>query len=129
MTRRDASWLIARAAATAGAAAFLTPWLANGQKHEHSTEAKPPADPHNWKSYQPKFFSQEEFVWIGWYTAILIPTDDTPGAREAQVTTFIDFVVNAAADMRRKYKRSGERRRTGCATTSSAACPQSSKRN
>lgn len=98
MTRRDANWLMARASATAGASAFLTPWLAAGQTHEHSTEAKPPADPHNWKSYQPKFFSQEELVWIEWYTAILIPTDDTPGAREAQVAPFIDFVVNAAAE-------------------------------
>lgn len=32
------------------------------------------------------------------YTAILIPTDDTPGAREAHVADFIDFVVNAAAE-------------------------------
>ncbi len=98
MTRRDAGWLIARAAATAGAGAFLTPWLAAAQEHEHSTDAKPPADPHNWKAYQPKFFSEEEFVWLEWYTAILIPTDDTPGAREAQVASFIDFVVNAAAE-------------------------------
>lgn len=32
------------------------------------------------------------------FTAILIPTDDTPGAREAHVVPFIDFVVNAAAE-------------------------------
>jgi len=98
MTRRDANWIIARAAATAGAEAFLAPWLAAGQEHDHSVAAKPPADRHNWNGYQPKFFSQEEFVWLGWFTEILIPTDDTPGAREAQVASFIDFVVNAAAE-------------------------------
>lgn len=32
------------------------------------------------------------------FTSILIPSDDTPGAREAHVPAFIDFVVNAAAE-------------------------------
>ncbi len=98
MTRRDAGWLIARAAASAGAAEFFGPWLAADEVHSHAPGAKPPADPHNWNSYQPKFFSQEELVWIGWYSNILIPSDDTPGAREAQVAPFIDFVVNAAKE-------------------------------
>lgn len=98
MTRRDANWLMARAAATSGAAAFLTPWLAAQEGHTHSTEAKPPADTHDWQAYEPKFFAQEEYVWLQWYTQILIPTDDTPGAREAHVAAFIDFVVNAAGE-------------------------------
>jgi len=96
MTRRDANWLIARAAATAGGAAFPAPWLASGEPgHRHS--AAPP-DPHDWNEYQPKFFSAEEFAWLESFTAILIPTDETAGAREAQVASFIDFVVNAAAE-------------------------------
>ena len=32
------------------------------------------------------------------FTSILIPSDDTPGAREAHVAAFIDFVVSAAAE-------------------------------
>ena len=32
------------------------------------------------------------------FSAILIPTDDTPGAREAHVAHFIDFVIDAAAE-------------------------------
>jgi gluconate 2-dehydrogenase gamma chain len=40
----------------------------------------------------------EDFRNLDAFTAILIPTDDTPGAREAHVTAFIDFVVNAAAE-------------------------------
>src|ERR1700722_12680510 len=98
MTRRDANWLITRAAATAGAGAFLTPWLAASELHAHAADVTSPADPHDWKAYQPKFFSQEEFVWLEWFTEILIPTDATPGAREAKVASFIDFVVNAAAE-------------------------------
>jgi hypothetical protein len=95
MTRRDVNWLVTRAAATSGAAAFLAPWLAAHQTHHHS--AAPP-DPHDWSAYHPKFFSPEEFQWLESFTAILIPTDDTPGAHEAHVASFIDFVVNAAAE-------------------------------
>jgi hypothetical protein len=95
MTRRDVNWLITRAAATTGAATFLVPWLAASEPHQHTNA---PADPHDWNAYQPKFFSKEEFGWLDVFTAILIPTDETPGAREAHVTSFIDFVLNAAAE-------------------------------
>ena len=95
MTRRDANWLIARAAATAGAASFLTPWLKASETHRH---VPAPPDPHAWDAYRPKFFSAEEFKGLEEFTAILIPTDETPGAREAHVASFIDFVVNAAAE-------------------------------
>jgi hypothetical protein len=95
MTRRDANWLIARAMTTAAAAPFLTPWLAAGESHRHDAA---PADPHDWSNYRPKFFSAEEHEWLDEFTAILIPTDETPGARDAHVASFIDFVVNAAAE-------------------------------
>jgi gluconate 2-dehydrogenase subunit 3-like protein len=94
MTRRDANWLILQAAASSGAATFLTPWLRANQPHVHPSA---PPDPHDWSSYHPKFFSAEEFQWLDSYSAILIPSDETPGAREAHVAAFIDFVVNAAA--------------------------------
>ncbi len=95
MTRRDANWLITRTATTAGAATFLGPWLKANQPHLHNPA---PPDPHDWSSYSPKFFSTEEFQWLDSFTAILIPSDETPGAREAHVAAFIDFVVNAAAE-------------------------------
>jgi hypothetical protein len=95
MTRRDANWLITRATATVGAATFLPAWLVANEGHRHSSA---PPDPHDWSSYRPKFFSAEEFQWLDSFTAILIPSDETPGAREAHVAAFIDFVVNAAAE-------------------------------
>jgi hypothetical protein len=95
MTRRDANWLIMRAAATAGAAAFLAPWLRANDPHFHSNA---PPDPHDWAGYRPKFFAPDEFQWLDSFTTILIPSDDTPGAREAHVPSFIDFVLNAAAE-------------------------------
>jgi hypothetical protein len=84
MTRRDANWLILRATA-------LSPYLS----HIH---ASAPSDPHNWTNYRPKFFSPSDFQLLESFTEILIPTDDTPGAREAHVAAFIDFVLDAAAE-------------------------------
>lgn len=75
MTRREAALLVA------GGPALLAKWA----------EAKQQA-------YVPKFFSHEEFEALDAYTAILIPTDDTPGAREAQVAQFIDFLADACAE-------------------------------
>jgi hypothetical protein len=94
ITRRDASWLIARAFAVAGGAQFFAKWL----KAAHPEHSAAPPDPHDWASYKPLFFSPKEFQALDIFTSILIPTDETPGAREAYVTPFIDFVVNAAAE-------------------------------
>ena len=103
MTRRDAGWLIARAIAS-GAVCGPFPHLAaaaknsevepgNADNHSHAAP-----DPHDWANYTPQFFTREEFGILDCFTAILIPSDETPGAREAHVPAFIDFVVNAAAE-------------------------------
>lgn len=92
MTRRDAAWAIVRAATVAAAPEFLNAW----QRHDIGNAAPP--EPDRWTNYQPKFFSPEEMETLDAFTAILIPTDETPGAREAHVVPFIDFVVHAAAE-------------------------------
>ncbi|MBV9611113.1 MAG: gluconate 2-dehydrogenase subunit 3 family protein [Acidobacteriaceae bacterium] len=97
MTRRDAGWLILRAAAVAGGPEFFAAWLEAAQ-HAHASHSSVPPEPERWRSYQPKFFSAEEFHILDLFTAILIPADETPGAREAHVAPFIDFVVHAAAE-------------------------------
>lgn len=75
-------------------------WLqaAQSSAHAHATRHNAPADPHDWANYKPRFFSAEEFRNLDAFTAVLIPTDDTPGAREAYVAPFIDFVVEAAKE-------------------------------
>jgi gluconate 2-dehydrogenase gamma chain len=103
MTRRDASWAILRAAAVVGGREFFSEWMRGAQlvshsSHAHNTTSHAPPEPDRWTSYKPKFFSGEDFRTLDAFTAILIPTDETPGAREAHVTAFIDFVVNAAAE-------------------------------
>lgn len=72
-----------------GAPEFLHAWF---------PDQLPPPEPDRFTSYQPQFFSPEEVAALDAFTAILIPTDETPGAREAHVTAFIDFVINAAAE-------------------------------
>ena len=94
MTRRDASWMILKAAAVAGGSEFFAGWLK--ATHNHASAAPP--DSHNWAAYKPQFFAEGDFRNLDAFVAVLIPTDDTPGAREACVAEFIDFVVNAAAE-------------------------------
>ena len=94
MTRRDSVWLVARIAATAAGQNFLGPWLAAA--HEHTSSAPP--EPDHWRDYDPQFFSPEEFAALDQFTTILIPTDETPGAKEAHVAPFLDFIVFSAAE-------------------------------
>ncbi|HSU61850.1 MAG TPA: gluconate 2-dehydrogenase subunit 3 family protein [Bryobacteraceae bacterium] len=100
MTRRDAGWMILQAAAAAGGSEFFSGWLnaAQTKAHTHGSGSSAPPDPHEWAGYKPRFFSPEDFRNLDAFTAILIPTDDTPGAREAFVAPFIDFVIHAAAE-------------------------------
>jgi hypothetical protein len=45
------------------------------------------------KSYAPQFFSEPDFAVISRLTELIIPSDETPGAREAGVCEFVDFMV------------------------------------
>src|SRR5256885_14339279 len=101
MTRRDAAWAILRAASVVGGQEFFSGWMAAGQHlnektHAHTVHA--PHEPDRWNSYTPRFFSAVDFRNLDAFTAVLIPTDETPGAREAHVAAFIDFVINAATE-------------------------------
>jgi hypothetical protein len=104
-TRRRFLRLAAAAAALPGAADFLAPWL-HAQAHDQHYA---PPDPGLLKDYQPKFFDQDDFAALAALTAILIPTDDTPGAREARCAHFIDFLLQAServdATLARQWRR------------------------
>ncbi len=74
-----------RAAALPGGSLFFAKWF-----------DKQPAQLEN---YEPKFFSRQDFAVLQAFTEILIPTDDTPGAREAHCAHFIDFVLSNSSDV------------------------------
>src|SRR6266568_4316809 len=95
LTRRDLLDLAVRAAALPGAAEFFSVWFqAAGQQ---SPGRLAPPEPPLLREYQPKFFGAEDFAALQAFTAILIPTDETPGAREAHCAHYIDFVLQASS--------------------------------
>jgi gluconate 2-dehydrogenase gamma chain len=72
--------------------------------------------------YRPQFFSAEDFAALESFTEILIPTDDTPGAREARCAQFIDFYVNASpAEAKERWREAMQALRTAGFHTASAA--------
>ena len=73
--------------------AFLAEWAKAGQAHVHGSEAPPEVK--RFREYQPQFFSANDFAALQSLTEILIPSDGTPGAREAYCGCFIDFMLQA----------------------------------
>jgi hypothetical protein len=43
--------------------------------------------------YTPQFFTADEYAALDQLTALILPSDETPGARDAGVSEFIDFMV------------------------------------
>jgi Gluconate 2-dehydrogenase subunit 3 len=58
--------------------------------HDHASNEPTPARS---QAYTPQFFSSEDFARIERLTELIIPSDETPGAREAGVAEFVDFMV------------------------------------
>ena len=55
-------------------------------------------------SYKPLFFSAEEYPLVERLTEIIIPTDETPGAREAGVSEFIDLMASRDAELQSRLR-------------------------
>ena len=53
------------------------------------------------ESYQPLFFSPSEYAMVERLTELIIPSDISPGAKEAGVAEFVDFMV--AHDTEQQY--------------------------
>jgi hypothetical protein len=92
-TRRDLLSAALRASALPGAAEFFAAWLQAADDHNHSTA---PPEPPLLRDYRSQFFEEPDFAALQAFTEILIPTDDTPGAREAHCAHYIDFVLQAS---------------------------------
>jgi hypothetical protein len=97
VTRRELLQLVTGALALPGASEFFGTWLGAAQAPPHHAGWQPP-EPPLLRDYQPSFFSAEDFAALQAFTEILIPTDDTPGAREAHCAHFIDFVLSASSE-------------------------------
>jgi gluconate 2-dehydrogenase gamma chain len=55
-------------------------------------------------TYHPRFFSQSEYRLLEVLCELIIPADDTPGAREAGVSEFVDFMVSQDDDLQYKFR-------------------------
>jgi hypothetical protein len=100
-TRRN---LLMRAAALPGGTEFFAAWLQAQETHRHSDA---PAEPPLLANYKPQFFVADDFAALQSFCEILIPTDDTPGAREAHCAHFIDFLLHssdAVPDVQRQWR-------------------------
>jgi gluconate 2-dehydrogenase gamma chain len=106
VSRRSALKYLGLLSASAAGREFLASWLPmqlvwgdehralvtiSGMHHEIQ-EPEPVA------RYCPQFFNADEFRTVEIMAAMIIPTDDAPGAKEAQVANYIDFVVFSAAE-------------------------------
>lgn len=109
-SRRTALKYLGMLVTTAAGREFLAGWMPSARAEDlGSGAASPHASPHHHgapagpapsENYAPKFFSAEQFKAIEALTELIIPTDDQPGAREARVAEYIDFVVFSAAEFR-----------------------------
>ena len=55
-------------------------------------------------SYTPRFFSAPEYATVERLAQLIIPSDGTPGAREAGVSEFIDFMVASDPGVQYRFR-------------------------
>jgi len=92
--RREVLRILGTAAAAATFPGFSKWGFACGHVGNAALQIKP-------AEYHSQFFTASEYAMIERLTDIIIPSDDTPGAKEAGVAEFIDFMV--ANDPEQQY--------------------------
>ena len=101
LSRRD---FLSRAGGAVSAVWLSAHWAAIVAAAEHAHQAAKSSAPQKFQ-----FFTPEEAVEIDTVTARIIPTDETPGAREAGVVYFIDRALTTFAAGDQKTYREGLR--------------------
>ena len=98
LERREVLRILAIAGAASGFPGFVRWTFASGHGGAGPIQIRP-------ATYTPRFFSADEYATLVRLTEIIVPSDDTPGAREAGVSEFIDFMVssNPAIQYRFRY--------------------------
>jgi len=101
--RRQSLKYLGMLAGTVAGREFLAAWLPKSaaareldalrRASYHAASNQP-----NERPYTPLFFEKDELSAVEALTELVIPTDESPGAKEAQVARYIDFIVSAAAE-------------------------------
>jgi hypothetical protein len=95
--RREILRILAMAAGAAQFPGFSRWAFACGHIGNAATQIKP-------ATYQPSFFDGPEYALVERLADIIIPSDETPGAREAGVAEFIDFMVGSDPGVQEKFR-------------------------
>lgn len=95
--RREALRILSLAAAASQFRGFERWVFACG--HGHTGLVKGPGT-----AYKPQFFSSEEYATLERLAELIIPSDGTPGAREAGVSEFIDFMVASDPEIQYRFR-------------------------
>jgi hypothetical protein len=98
LERREVLRIMALAAAASGFPGFSRWSFACGHAAPGLLQVRRPV-------YAPQFFSPDEYATVERLAELIIPSDDGPGAREAGVSEFIDFMVarDPAVQVRFRY--------------------------
>lgn len=90
-------------AASAALSPHFCRWVYAGSEHPaaHAGETSPART----GPYQPQFFSAGEYAAVAALTERILPTDETPGAREAGVSEFVDFIVASDPTIQERFRK------------------------
>ncbi|HVX67583.1 MAG TPA: gluconate 2-dehydrogenase subunit 3 family protein [Bryobacteraceae bacterium] len=97
--RREVLRALAMGAAASGFPGFELWAFGCPREHAGGTPQKAAGGP-----YQPRFFTPDEYALIERVTELIIPSDGTPGAREAGVAEFVDFMVSSDAAIQYPFR-------------------------
>jgi gluconate 2-dehydrogenase gamma chain len=95
--RREMLRILGTAAAAAQCPGFSKWAFACGHVGNAATQIKPAV-------YRRQFFTEHEYATVERLTEMIIPTDATPGAKEAGVAEFIDFMVSRDTDVQYSFR-------------------------
>jgi gluconate 2-dehydrogenase gamma chain len=98
--RRDVLRVLALAAAASHYPGFHR-WVFAHDGHEPPAGRSGPAG----QEYQPQFFTAAEYAALVILTDLIVPEDDSPGAREAGVSEFIDFMAAHDVELQPRFRR------------------------
>jgi gluconate 2-dehydrogenase subunit 3-like protein len=75
--------------------------VASAEGHQHH---RAPLVAESKATNVPSFFNQQQYATITELASLIIPTDETPGAREAKVNEYIDMIIKESpADVQKLY--------------------------
>jgi gluconate 2-dehydrogenase subunit 3-like protein len=103
LERREMLRALSLAAGASQFPGFVKWGFADPQSGHHNNHPRA-AGPQAQKSYKPQFFTDGEYQIISRLSELIIPTDATPGAMEAGVSEFIDFMVFNDASLQYRFR-------------------------